>query len=121
MPPRTPGRARAPTPPPPSCTAPPSRAGRSYSAASTSRPAAPDQARTAVFYSISNGQRGLAGVSFGNFLIKQVVEEISRELTRLSTYVTLSPVPGFAAWLQRERASESSVLSAEDRAALEGL
>ena len=52
----------------------------------------PDSAVTAVFYSISNCQRGLAGVTFGHFLIKQVVEEISREFPRLSTYVTLSPV-----------------------------
>ena len=57
-----------------------------------------------MFYSISNCQRGLAGVSFGNFLIKQVVEEISREMPKLSTFVTLSPVAGFAAWLKRERA-----------------
>jgi malonyl-CoA decarboxylase len=69
-----------------------------------------------VFYSISNCQRGLTGVSFGSFLIKQVVEEISRELPRLSTFVTLSPVPGFAAWLARERAAEqSSAVNAEDR------
>ena len=58
---------------------------------------------TAVFYSISNCQRGLAGVSFGNFLIKQVVEEISRDHPKLETFVTLSPVPGFAVWLERER------------------
>ena len=56
-----------------------------------------------MFYSISNCQRGLAGVSFGNFLIKQVVEEISREMPKLSTFVTLSPAPNFAAWLNRER------------------
>ena len=56
----------------------------------------PDKARIATFYSISNCQRGLAGVSFGNFLIKQVVEEICRELPRLTTFVTLSPVPDFA-------------------------
>ena len=62
-----------------------------------------DKMRTAVFYSISNCQRGLAGVSFGNFLIKQVVEEISREMPKLATFVTLSPVPNFAAWLKRER------------------
>src|SRR5262249_11631925 len=49
----------------------------------------PERATTAVFYSISNCQRGLAGVSFGHFLIKQVVEEISRELPRLSSFVTL--------------------------------
>ena len=49
----------------------------------------PDKMRTAAFYSISNCQRGLAGVSFGNFLIKQVVEEVSREMPKLSTFVTL--------------------------------
>jgi malonyl-CoA decarboxylase len=84
--------------------------------------AVPDKADTAVFYSISNCQRGLAGVSFGSFLIKQVVEEITRENGRLQTFVTLSPAPNFAAWLDRERRSESSaVLPAEDRAALAGL
>lgn len=82
----------------------------------------PDRATTAVFYSISNCQRGLAGVSFGNFLIKQVVEEISHEMPRLSTYVTLSPAPGFAEWLRRERQSEQSkALTAEDREALQKL
>ena len=79
----------------------------------------PDRATTATFYSISNCQRGLTGVTFGSFLIKQVVEEISRELPRLSTFVTLSPVPGFAAWLARERATEhSAALNPEDRAKL---
>ncbi len=82
----------------------------------------PDKSRTAVFYSISNCQRGLAGVSFGNFLIKQVVEEISREMPRLSTFVTLSPVTNFAAWLDRERKSESSMALTEvDKVALEAL
>jgi malonyl-CoA decarboxylase len=66
------------------------------------------EATTAVFYSISNTQKGLGGVSFGNFLIKQVVEDLKRELPNLRTFVTLSPVPGFAAWLARERADESS-------------
>jgi malonyl-CoA decarboxylase len=61
---------------------------------------APDKARVAAFYSISNCQRGLAGVNFGNFLIKQVVEEIRRELPAIETFVTLSPVPGFRAWLE---------------------
>lgn len=55
---------------------------------------------TAVFYSISNCQNGLRGISFGNFLIKQVVEELSRESPSLDTFVTLSPVPGFARWLE---------------------
>jgi malonyl-CoA decarboxylase len=68
----------------------------------------PKEATTATFYSISNCQRGLGGVSFGNFLIKQVVEEISREFPKLSTFVTLSPVSGFRDWLTRERRSESS-------------
>ncbi len=77
---------------------------------------------TAVFYSISNCQRGLAGVSFGSFLIKQVVQEICRENPKLSTFVTLSPVPDFARWLDRERRAESSTaIPAEDRELLEGL
>lgn len=59
-------------------------------------------ARTAVFYSISNCQQGLAGVSFGSFLIKQVVEELRRELPKLETFVTLSPVPGFMRWFREE-------------------
>jgi malonyl-CoA decarboxylase len=80
-----------------------------------------DRATTAVFYSISNCQRGLAGVSFGHFLIKQVVEEVGRELPRLSTFVTLSPAPNFAEWVKRERARTSSALSADDRVALEAL
>lgn len=58
------------------------------------------QADTAVFYSISNCQRGLAGISFGNSLIKQVVEDLSRELPHLKSFVTLSPVPGFSRWLK---------------------
>jgi malonyl-CoA decarboxylase len=83
---------------------------------------APDKATTAVFYSISNCQRGLAGVSFGHFLIKRVAEEIARETPKLSTFVTLSPSPNFAEWLQQERLNEQSqVLSAEDRAALKYL
>ncbi|HEY1362211.1 MAG TPA: malonyl-CoA decarboxylase [Xanthobacteraceae bacterium] len=81
-----------------------------------------ERATTAVFYSISNCQRGLAGVSFGHFLIKQVVEEASRELPRLSTFVTLSPVQRFAEWLKRERAAEASLaLTEEDRAVLAAL
>ena len=79
----------------------------------------PEKARVAVFYSISNCQRGLSGVSFGNFLIKQVVEEICRELPKLATFVTLSPAPNFARWLARELKTESSVVLGEnDRAAL---
>lgn len=77
-----------------------------------------EDARTAVFYSISNCQQGLAGVSFGNFLIKQVVEELRRELPRLDTFVTLSPVPGFMRWL---RAQPMDQWPLEDRQAVEGL
>ena len=82
----------------------------------------PEKMRTAVFYSISNCQRGLAGVSFGNFLIKQVVEEVCRELPKLNTFVTLSPVVSFAAWLKRERAAEgAAALNEADKAALKAL
>src|SRR6202049_3139691 len=82
----------------------------------------PERATTAVFYSITNCQRGLSGVSFGNFLIKQVVEEVSREVQRVSTFVTLSPAPNFAAWLKRERTQQASMaLDDEDRAALAAL
>jgi malonyl-CoA decarboxylase len=59
----------------------------------------PTQADTAVFYSITNCQKGLRGVSFGNVLIKQVVEDLGREFPRLRTFATLSPIPGFRAWL----------------------
>ncbi|MDJ1159114.1 malonyl-CoA decarboxylase [Chelatococcus sp. SYSU_G07232] len=82
-------------------------------------PIAAREATTAVFYSISNTQKGLAGVSFGNFLIKQVVEDLKRELPNLKTFVTLSPVPGFAAWLKRERQAEASdALDADAKATL---
>jgi malonyl-CoA decarboxylase len=57
------------------------------------------EASTAVFYSISNCQEGLRGISFGNFLIKQVAEDLKRELPNLDCFVTLSPAPGFARWL----------------------
>ena len=64
-------------------------------------------ATTAIFYSISNCQKGLAGVTFGNFLIKQVVEDLAREIPSLKTFVTLSPVPGFRTWLDRERGADA--------------
>ncbi len=82
----------------------------------------PERATTATFYSITNCQRGLNGVSFGHFLIKQVVEEVSREVPRVSTFVTLSPAPNFSEWLKRERAQEASLaLGDEDREALAAL
>jgi malonyl-CoA decarboxylase len=77
---------------------------------------------TAVFYSISNCQEGLRGISFGNFLIKQVVEELVREQPQLKTFVTLSPVPHFARWLDRARADDQSgAVSEADRVALQVL
>jgi malonyl-CoA decarboxylase len=85
-------------------------------------PIDPARATTAVFYSISNCQRGLSGVSFGHFLIKQVVAEITREFPRLSTFVTLSPAANFSKWLAHERGLEQSkALSPEDHAVLDAL
>jgi malonyl-CoA decarboxylase len=83
------------------------------------RAIAAHEATTAVFYSISNTQKGLAGVTFGNFLIKQVVQDLARELPNLKTFVTLSPVPGFANWVRREMKAElSSALDDDTRRAL---
>ncbi|WP_269581022.1 malonyl-CoA decarboxylase [Roseibium sp. Sym1] len=65
-------------------------------------PITAEKARTAVFYSISNCQEGLAGISFGNSLIKQVAADLSRELPGLKTFVTLSPIPGLTKWLVAE-------------------
>ena len=67
-----------------------------------STPLAPDRFRVAAFYSISNCEPGLRGVSLGNFLIKTVAQQLQRELPRLRTFCTLSPIPGLAAWLLRE-------------------
>ena len=64
-----------------------------------STPLNPDRFRVAAFYSISNCEPGLRGVSLGNFLIKSVAEHLQRELPRLRTFCTLSPIPGLAAWL----------------------
>jgi malonyl-CoA decarboxylase len=71
---------------------------------------AEERPTTAVFYSISNCQEGLRGISFGNFLIKQVVEDLLKERASLRTFVTLSPIPGFADWLERLRTGDSSEL-----------
>ena len=60
----------------------------------------PEEADTAIFYSISNAQKGLAGISFGGFLIKRVVDELAREFSGLKTFATLSPLPGFRGWLE---------------------
>ena len=60
----------------------------------------PASADNALFYSISNCQSGLAGVGFGNFLIKRVVDDLARDLPNLETFATLSPIPGFCSWLE---------------------
>ncbi|SIO29808.1 malonyl-CoA decarboxylase [Bradyrhizobium erythrophlei] len=82
------------------------------------QPVPVERARTAVFYSISNTQRGLGGISFGSFLIKQVVEELRRELPKLDNFVTLSPVPGFVQWLKQ---ATDVPVSDDERALLENL
>lgn len=71
-----------------------------------------DETNSAIFYSITNCQRGLAGISFGNFLIKQVTNILRAELPELETFATLSPIPGFASWLD-------SGIDTTDQAALE--
>ena len=76
-------------------------------------------ADTAIFYSISNCQEGLRGVSFGNFLIKQVVEELQQELPHIVQFATLSPVPGFRRWLERHANDAEPPLDAETTATLD--
>ena len=71
------------------------------------------KADTAIFYSISNAQQGLGGISFGNFLIKRVVDVLSHELPNLRTFATLSPIPGFAKWLTKP--GEAVLLSVAER------
>jgi malonyl-CoA decarboxylase len=61
----------------------------------------PAKADTAIFYSINNAQRGLDGISFGNFLIKRVVDRLSHEFPNIKTFATLSPIPGFTQWLKQ--------------------
>lgn len=79
----------------------------------------PGEADTAIFYSISNTQAGLRGISFGNFLIKRVVDDLSRELPHLRTFCTLSPIPGFRSWLNEALAAGMpKVLKEADREAL---
>ncbi|KLT22462.1 malonyl-CoA decarboxylase [Wolbachia endosymbiont of Armadillidium vulgare str. wVulC] len=62
----------------------------------------PSSASTAIFYSISNTQAGLSGISLGNFLIKRVVEKLSQEFKSIRAYATLSPIPGFTKWLKHQ-------------------
>jgi malonyl-CoA decarboxylase len=80
----------------------------------------PDAADTAIFYSISNCQRGLAGISLGDFLIKRVVDSLAAELPQIKTYATLSPIPGFRAWLEKRIPEEGAdLLSAHERKTLQ--
>lgn len=86
----------------------------------------PQSADTAIFYSISNAQQGLRGISLGNFLIKKVVDDLSHELPNLKTFSTLSPIPGFCGWLDSLLAKgEPRLLSAAEheklRAAMPGV
>ncbi|MGH1542431.1 MAG: malonyl-CoA decarboxylase [Arenicella sp.] len=75
----------------------------------------PHNATTAAFYSISNCQPGLRGIAFGNFLIKQAVMELRRELPGITTFVTLSPVPGFRRWVLQQNQKTDSVLTASHK------
>lgn len=71
-------------------------------------------ADTAIFYSISNCQAGLAGVSFGNFLIKRVASAIARDLPGIRTFATLSPIPGFGRWFRKQVARDVSQFAEDD-------
>ena len=81
----------------------------------------PELADTAIFYSISNAQKGLSGVSFGDFLIKKVVDHLSHELPNLKTFATLSPIPGFRKWLDIKIQSNDEVISIKNKKALSEL
>ncbi|WP_068635898.1 malonyl-CoA decarboxylase [Thauera butanivorans] len=72
------------------------------------------KATTAIFYSISATQTGLRGVSFGNFLLKRVVEDLQRDFPRLDTFATLSPIPGLLRWIQRNPQELAEAFTAAD-------
>ena len=84
----------------------------------------PHRADTAIFYSISNAQKGLAGISFGGFLIKRVVDQLASEFGRLKNFATLSPIPGFSRWLRGALSGDGTPgalgLDAAARTALQG-
>jgi len=78
-----------------------------------------EQPTTAVFYSITSTQQGLAGVSLGNYLIKRVVDELKNDLPSLETFATLSPVPGFSTWLKDQSADTlTEAIESEDQKAI---
>jgi len=74
-----------------------------------------EETDTAIFYSISNTQKGLAGIPFGNFLIKRVVEELSNKHKNLKKFATFSPVPGFRKWLDKYLVSIDNQKSSDEK------
>ncbi|HET9403318.1 MAG TPA: malonyl-CoA decarboxylase [Burkholderiales bacterium] len=78
----------------------------------------PLAADTAIFYSISNTQKGLRGISFGNLLLKRVIEDLQRDLPKLQVFATLSPLPGFRKWLDHALADGRALVPAADTAKL---
>ncbi len=78
----------------------------------------PEEAKTAIFYSISNTQRGLRGISFGSFLIKRVIDDLTRDFPGLRTFATLSPIPGFRRWLDGRIREELDLLTERETRAL---
>jgi malonyl-CoA decarboxylase len=81
----------------------------------------PNTADTAIFYSISSAQKGLAGVSFGNFLIKRVGRDLFHDFPNLKVFATLSPLPGFRAWLGRPLKEGQPLLAPAEAESLAGL
>ncbi|HRP96273.1 MAG TPA: malonyl-CoA decarboxylase [Rhodocyclaceae bacterium] len=73
-----------------------------------------NRATTAIFYSISNTQAGLRGVSFGNFLLKRVVDDLKRDFPKLKTFATLSPIPGLVRWARRNAEAVEAGFTAAD-------
>jgi len=73
----------------------------------------------AIFYSITNAQQGLVGISFGNFLIKRVVDQLASEFPKIKTFATLSPIPGLRKWIDETIAGgDAELLAGDERSAL---
>ena len=86
-----------------------------------SQPLPAEQFKVAVFYSISNCQPGLRGVSLGNFLIKRVADQLKRELPQLKTFCTLSPIPALSVWLHKLQGAAKDANTPDLQASLAGL